>query len=205
MAPSHLPRPISIIFISPLSIVAGEAGVRLDAAADQHVVGLEGEAVEMDREAFGRAGRRRPSPSWSGSGSRRILGDAVGFHHLPLALGGAAAVAAHGRNDEGPAPQPLEMLDDRAKDDGDIGDAAAAGGDGHGLARPDPLQLQPGKLGWTSAGTSAIRRLSKRWRTRKISGVGHHRQCSDAGFPVIIGHGNKERKALPTDTVAGTS
>ena len=29
---------------------AGETGVRLDAVADQHVVGLEGQAVEMDAE-----------------------------------------------------------------------------------------------------------------------------------------------------------
>ena len=34
--------------------VADEAGVRLDAAADQHVVGLEGVPVEVDGKAFGR-------------------------------------------------------------------------------------------------------------------------------------------------------
>ena len=38
------------------------------------------------------------------------------------------------------------MLDDRPHDDGDIGDAAASGSDGHALARPDLAQVQPGKL-----------------------------------------------------------
>ena len=31
---------------------AGEAGVRLDAVADQHVIGLEGQAVEVDRKTL---------------------------------------------------------------------------------------------------------------------------------------------------------
>ena len=48
----------------------------------------------------------------------------------------------------GLAPRPFEMLDDRPGDGGDIGDAPAAGGNGHALARPDFLaQVEPRKLG----------------------------------------------------------
>ena len=51
--------------------LAGEIGVRLDAAANQHVVGLEGLAVEIDRKALAPSGRRPPFPSTRGSGSRK--------------------------------------------------------------------------------------------------------------------------------------
>ena len=40
------------------------------------------------------------------------LGDAVAFQHFALAFGGGAAVAAHGREDEGLRAQRLEFGDD---------------------------------------------------------------------------------------------
>ena len=42
----------------------------------------------------------------------------------------------------GSAPQALDVLDDRLGDQVDVGDAAAAGGDRHALARLDAL-VQP--------------------------------------------------------------
>ena len=59
---------------------------------------------------------------------RNDLGDAVGFDQPPLAFGGAAAMAAHGRDDERSEPQLLEKLDDRPHDDVDIGDPPASRG-----------------------------------------------------------------------------
>ena len=124
--------------------VADEARVRLDAVADQHVVGLEGVAVEVDG---------KPSAVWPTTTVSML--ERIGqpqnasvmpyeVEHLALPLGRAAAVAAHGRHDERLAAQRLEVLDDRLGDQVDVGDAAAAGGDGHGLAGLDPrreLQL----------------------------------------------------------------
>ena len=46
------------------------------------------------------------------------------------------------------APEAFEVFDNRPGNRGDIGDSAAAGGDGHALARPDfPAQVEPRKLG----------------------------------------------------------
>ena len=64
-----------------------------------------------------------------------FLGDAVAFDDLPLAGGRAAAVASHRRHDEWLGAQRLEMIDGRLDDQVNVGDAAAAGGDGHALAR----------------------------------------------------------------------
>ena len=121
--------------------------MRLDAVADQHVIGLEGQAVEVDRKPLGRAADDDRFHAGADRAADELLGDAVGLEELPLSFGGAAAVAAHGRHDERLGAQALEVFDDRPDDRGDIGDAAAAGGDGHALARPDLLaQLQPRKL-----------------------------------------------------------
>ena len=91
-----------------------------------------------------------------------LLGDAVGLEELPLSFGRSAAVAAHGRHDERLGAQALEMFDDRPGDDGDIGDAAAAGGD---RPRSAPAELScPSRsrasCARTSPGTSSTRGAS---------------------------------------------
>ena len=80
--------------------VADEAGVRLDAADDQHVVGLEGVLVEVDRKAFGRLADDDRLHARADRAAAELLGDAVAFEQLALPFGRAAAVAAHRRHDE---------------------------------------------------------------------------------------------------------
>ena len=58
---------------------------------------------------------------------------------MALALGGAAAVAAHCGNEERLSAKVAEETDGAFEDDGDVGDAAAAGGQGDRLARLDAL------------------------------------------------------------------
>ena len=56
-------------------------------------------------------------------------------------------MAAHGRHDERPGAERLEMGDDRPDDRGDVGDPPAAGRNGHRLAGLDfPVQLQAREL-----------------------------------------------------------
>ena len=132
----------------PALDVAREPRVRLDAVDYQHVVGLVGAAVEVDREAFAGAADDYRLHRGADRAADELLGDPIGLDERPLTFRGAAGVTSHGRNDEGLGPQPREMRDGRAKDEVHIGHPAAAGGDRHGLSRLDPLgQLQPGKLG----------------------------------------------------------
>ena len=56
---------------------------------------------------------------------------------LGLAFVGGAAVAAHRGDEEGGRAEALEVIDGGPQDRDDVGDAAAAGGDGHGLAGAD--------------------------------------------------------------------
>ena len=151
------------IFIRPLSIGPAKPVCGFTRLQTTHVIGLEGQAIEMDRKT--RDCGAGVSPAWAvgtaaktadddrlDAGADRAaderLGDAVAFEHLPLPFGRAAAVAAHGGHDERFCPEALQMFDNRPGDRGDIGDAAAAGGNGHALARPDFLaQVEPRKLG----------------------------------------------------------
>ena len=145
---------------------AGETGMGLHAIADHHVIGLEGEAIEVDGKVVaGPAIRRKGDSIFAETkigtvpdddrfdvgtdGAADVpLGDAERLDELPLTVGRAAAVAAHCRHDERLRAEAFEMLDNRSRDGSDIGDAAAAGGDGHALARSDFLaQVEPGKLG----------------------------------------------------------
>jgi hypothetical protein len=61
----------------------------------------------------------------------------VALQDLALSLGGAAAVAAHGGDEEGLGAQVAQAANDGAKGDGDVGDAAAAGGQGYRLTGAD--------------------------------------------------------------------
>ena len=146
--PCALAQPDEHHLHQPAFDVADKLGVRLDAAADHHVVGLIGEAVEVDGEAFGRLADDDRFHAGADRAAHERLGDAVALDDPPLAFGRAAAVAAHGRHHERLGPQLLEVFDGRPDDRGDIGDAAAAGGDRHALARLDLLaQSQAAQLG----------------------------------------------------------
>src|SRR5207237_8402850 len=72
------------------------------------------------------------------------LGDAVAFDDLALALRGAAAVAAHGRDQERLGAELLEEVGDAAAHHRDVGAAAAAGGQRDGWAGFDGAgQVEP--------------------------------------------------------------
>ena len=108
-------------------------------ADDADVVGLGGMLVEKDRIALGRGAQADDLHRSANGHADDRFGDAVAFEELPLPLGGAAAVAAHRRHEEGRGPEIAQKLDGAVQDDGDVGDAAAAGGEGDGLARADAL------------------------------------------------------------------
>ena len=65
-----------------------------------HVVGLEGVAVEMDREAFRRAADHHGLHAGADRAADERLGDAVRLEDFLLPFGRGAAVAAHGRDDK---------------------------------------------------------------------------------------------------------
>ena len=110
------------------------AGVRLDAGHDADVVGLGGVFVEIDGKALGCAAEldhlhRRPN-RYADEG----LGDAITFEDLLLAFGGAAAVAAHRRHQKRARAQVLQEAGNTLEHQRNVGDAATAGGQRHGLA-----------------------------------------------------------------------
>ena len=132
---------------------ADERGVRLDAIADQNMVGLEGQAVEMDRETLRRPADNHRFHVRADRATDGSFGNAVGLDEPPLAFGRSAAVAAHGRHDEWAGAEAPEVLDDRPHHENDVGDAAAAGRNGHGLAWPNRLaQVEPRQLGMDLGG-----------------------------------------------------
>ena len=112
---------------------AGEAGVELDAIEDQHAGRFEGVAVHPDGVVA--KAPLETVPSFTTSIEARIgmpiacFGHAERFDHRPLAFGGAAVVAAHRGKQEGPSAVSAEPIAGGFGDRGDIGDAAAAGGD----------------------------------------------------------------------------
>ena len=84
--------------------VADEPCVRFDPPAHEHVIGLRGVAIEMHRETLGRAAHHHGFHAGSDRAAAGVRCDAVRFQYPPLAFGGAASMAAHGRHDERLAP-----------------------------------------------------------------------------------------------------
>src|SRR5262249_41275272 len=73
----------------------------------------------------------------------KLFCHAVAFDDVALPGGGAAAMAAHRRNQEGPGIYFLEILRHCPQNQGDIGNAPAPGRERHALAGPDgALQIQ---------------------------------------------------------------
>src|SRR5437870_5463886 len=99
------------------------------------MIGAERLLVEMHGKSFGGLADYDRLHAGADRAAAVALGDAVAFDQLALAFCGAAAVAAHGGDDERPSLKRLKMLNRGLDDQGDIGDAAAAGGDGDGLPR----------------------------------------------------------------------
>ena len=99
------------------------------------------------------------------------------FQQLTLAVGGAAAVAAHGGHEKRFRPEAAEMPDDGAENSGDVRDATAAGGNCHALALPDPFpKREPRQLPPHFAGHVFYPGRGERLPDPKYLGEGGHRQ-----------------------------
>ncbi len=113
--------------------IADEAGMRLDAVADDDVIGVEGVLIEVDGKALGGFADDHRVHAGPNRAPAKRFGDAVAGQDANLLLGGSAAVAAHGRHDERLTAQAPHVPNDFSEHQGDVGDAAAAGGDGDAL------------------------------------------------------------------------
>lgn len=130
-----------------------ETRVRLDPAADDDVIALESMLVEVNRDALRSLIDNHRFHAGPDLRTAEFLGDAIAFDDAALAFRGASAVTAHGGNDDRHGPQTADMTADGFDDDGDVRDTAAAGGNGHRLARTDSgPQLQTGQLAFDLAG-----------------------------------------------------
>ena len=130
-----------------------EERMGLHPIADHHVVGLVGLLVEMDREALGGPADLHGIHAGPDGAAAEGLGYSVGLKDIALSPGGCAAVAAHGRDDEGAGAELPEMPHGGLEYAADVGDPSASGGNGHCLAGPDPLpQGKTRKLGLDGGG-----------------------------------------------------
>jgi hypothetical protein len=134
-----LPRPIIINLEQAALYGPVISGVRLDARDDADVVGLRGVAVEHHGVALGGGAGLDHLHRGADRGADELLGDAVAFEDLPLAGRRAAAVTAHGGDEEGLRAESSQKRRRRTQDQGDVGDATASGGQGDAVAGPDAL------------------------------------------------------------------
>ena len=110
--------------------------MRLDAIDDADPVGLGSDPVAPDgqTESLASLDDVHAGPERAAHGRLR---DAVVRQDLELALRGGAAVAAHGREDEGLRAECLQMVHHRPDDDRNVGNAATARSYGHRVAALD--------------------------------------------------------------------
>jgi hypothetical protein len=128
-------------------VVAEEFRVRLHAADDDDVIRRERVAPEVDGHAFPRAVEQDGFHARADRAAAEFLGDAVVAENFALALGRAAAVAAHRGDDERLRPERAEEIHRRAKDHCDVRDAAAARRERDALAGLHTRrQVQPREL-----------------------------------------------------------
>ena len=116
---------------------APEGVVGLEAAGQDNAVGAVGVLVQVHRHAGAGDTQLHHLHAAADLAAHGVGGDAVAGQNLQLALRRGAAVAAHGGHDEGGRPPGLDEVHHGPGDDVHVGDAPAAGGDGHGHARPD--------------------------------------------------------------------
>ena len=124
---------------------AGELGVGFDAVAEQHVVGLNGMPIGVDREPLGSLAddhRLQTRPNWTAT---HRFGDAITLDNLPLSLGRPTAVTAHCREQKRFGAQLVDDLDHRLQNAIDVGDATATHRDRHTFPRAyllDEIQIR---------------------------------------------------------------
>ena len=113
--------------------LADEAGVGFDAVDDDHVVGFRGAFVEIDGHAeIGNVNFNNVHGGFD-RGADCLFCDAVPRQNLRLALGCAAAVATHRRNDKGPGAKRDHFFDERSDDCVQVGDAPGSRGNRYGV------------------------------------------------------------------------
>ena len=140
-------------------IGAPERGVGLDAVVEDDAVGLRGVFVDVHRLVThaGNADLHGLHGALDGA-AHVLLGNAVVLEDLGLALGGGAAVAAHGRHDIGLGPLGLDKVHDGPGHNGVVVDAPAAAGNGDLLTRLDlAADLRAIQLPGDDAGNIALR------------------------------------------------
>ena len=123
-------------------IGAPEGGVGLDASHHDHRVGFVGVLVYPDLVAVGQEAHLHRLHAGEDGTAAVFLGDAEALQDGPLSLGGGAAVAAHGGDDEGLGAQGSDPGGQFPEDQGHIADLAAAAGHAHPHAGADaPLKF----------------------------------------------------------------
>ena len=170
-APWALPKPMPTILHSPLSIsrmklVCGLTRAMKMAPSAPAALGVHAarDAVRGGAELAHLHGR----PDRRADG---FLGDAEFLQHRRLAFGGAAAVAAHGRDDERLVALLLQVDDRSPGHAGDVGDPAAAHADGDaGAGRKRVQLLRLGQL----TGDPALE-IGNRHPPRMAQADTHHR------------------------------
>ena len=128
--------------------VGSEVGVGLDTVHQDDVIRLGGVLVYQHREP-----PRHPADLYRLHGRQDGDPHALGRHaiarqDLELSLRCGATVTPHGRDNERLRPERLQALARGFQNRGDVGDAAAAPGDGHpGAGLHAPRQVQLADLG----------------------------------------------------------
>ena len=109
---------------------AAERGVGLDAVDQDNAVGLTGIFVDVDGQALRGAADLLDLHGGDHRGAHRFLCDAVAAEHLGLTLGGGAAVAAHGGDQNGLSALGLDKGNHCLDQKDILVDTPAAAGDG---------------------------------------------------------------------------
>ena len=180
-------------------IGAAEGGVGLDTVEENDAVRLRGVLIDKDRlmAYAGKADLHRLHGALDGA-AHGLLGDAVVLEDLGLALGGGAAVAAHGGHDVGLGTLGLDEVHDGPGHGGVVVDAAAAAGDGNLLAGLDlAADLGAVKLPGDNAGDLLRRNM------RIIELLAHLHHLGDGGVLNQSGNGFHEHILLLRDAHTG--
>ena len=114
-----------------------EAGVRLDAVDRHDPVGAGRVQIEVQRHAVWGSGNLDGLHGRPDLATDRRLGHAQRLEHLPLAVGGGAAVTTHCRNDERLGAQCAQAGDCTAQQGDALDEPATTGADSDGHALVD--------------------------------------------------------------------